>query len=193
MTIFVGSANPAKLKAVALAVAHQYPEAEIISHDVESGVSMQPFSDEETRKGAQNRALRALQQGVLDKKLKDKEVLGVGLEGGVFKQGSEVWSTVWVAVVTPEKEFFESNGARIRVPEPLASELLAGKEMGPVLDEWLTKSGMTSVRHDRGMIGVVTGDFTDRIEEYGSIAKMAFGLWFGKNWRDKIDSLPSSD
>lgn len=193
MTIFVGSVNPAKLKAVALAVAHQYPEAEIVSHDVESGVSKQPFSDEETRKGAKNRALRALQQGLSDKKLTDKEVLGVGLEGGVFKQGSEVWSTVWVAVVTQEKEFFESNGARMKVPDPLASELLAGKEMGPVLDEWLTKSGMSSVRHDRGMIGVVTGDFTDRIEEYGTVAKMAFGLWFGKNWQDKIDSLPSTD
>jgi non-canonical (house-cleaning) NTP pyrophosphatase len=64
MKIIIGSKNPAKNQAVKNA----FPEknVEFVSLDIPSGVSEQPFSDEETITGAKNRAVNALQQGIGD-------------------------------------------------------------------------------------------------------------------------------
>jgi non-canonical (house-cleaning) NTP pyrophosphatase len=43
-------------------------------------------------------------------------------------------------------------------------------------------TGVNDVRSKQGMIGVVTGGFVDRTEEYSSIAKLALGLWYGREW-----------
>lgn len=108
------------------------------------------------------------------------QVLGVGLEGGVFTdKNGDLWSTVWVAVADREGNVFTANGARCKVPEPIASLIQSGKEMGPAVDSLLTGE---SVRQKQGMIGVITKGFVDRTEEYSAIAKFALGLWYGRDW-----------
>ena len=72
MKIIIGSKNPAKITAVKNVF---LMKGEFVSLDIPSGVSEQPFSDEETIKGAINRAVGALKQGNGD--------IGIGLEGGV--------------------------------------------------------------------------------------------------------------
>ena len=61
MSIVVASQNPVKISAVRQAFAGQFPsvDLEITAVDVESGVSDQPDSDEETRQGARSRAKEA--------------------------------------------------------------------------------------------------------------------------------------
>jgi inosine/xanthosine triphosphatase len=179
MYFFVGSTNPVKMNAVKVATTAVWPEQLVQGFEVPSGVHAQPFSDDETRQGAENRAKAALTEGL--KIFPDvKEALGVGLEGGVFKHGKdEVWSTVWGAVVDQHGQVFVANGMRMKVPDQIAELMLAGQEMGPVMEQL---SGVSDVRKNQGMIGIVTNNFVNRTEEYAAIAKLAIGLWYGRNW-----------
>lgn len=186
MTIFVGSTNQAKINAVKKAVQPHLSEAVIIPTEVTTGVNEQPKTDAETRQGAKNRAEAALKSGLADVSHKVSDALGIGLEGGIFEDAEGMWSTVWACVVTTKGEVFESNGARIKLPEIIAKKIRNGGEMGPVVDALLQKNGHASVRQNHGMIGVVTNNFTDRIEEYATIAKLALGLWYGRNWQNQL-------
>ena len=58
MEFIIGTTNKAKLKAVKEVLIIHFPHALITEFEVCSGVSNQPFGDEETRLGALNRALR---------------------------------------------------------------------------------------------------------------------------------------
>ncbi|PIR61863.1 MAG: inosine/xanthosine triphosphatase [Candidatus Pacebacteria bacterium CG10_big_fil_rev_8_21_14_0_10_44_11] len=187
MQIFVGSTNPVKINAVTQAVAETFPTAVITSLDVPSGIADQPRSDQETRRGAYNRAVAAMHDGFDQLKLKqpktnkNAEVLAIGLEGGVFEMpDSELWSTVWACVVDAQGNTFESNGARFKVPDTIAKAIRAGGEMGPVVSKLM---GGKDIRRGQGAIGVITNNFIDRTEEYSVIAKMALGLWYGQDWQ----------
>jgi inosine/xanthosine triphosphatase len=111
----------------------------------------------------------------------DEEALFIGLEGGVFQSDfssnkRELWSTVWAAVLDQDEKLFLSNGARFPLPEFLSEMLLAGQEMGPSLGKLV---GEENLRQKEGMIGYLTNNFTNRTDEYASIAKVAIGLWYG--------------
>ncbi|CAN5268210.1 DUF84 family protein [soil metagenome] len=187
--VFVGSANPVKVNSVKAAVISHWPKAEVIGFEVASGVSSQPMSDQETKRGATHRAQRALQAGLADlakKKISLKPetvVLGVGLEGGVTDTDGEMWSTVWVVVADNQGETYASNGARFLVPEIVARKIRAGDEMGVAT---ATITGIENIKHKGGLIGIITDDFTNRTEEYGAIVKMALGIWYGRNWQKKL-------
>lgn len=188
MHLFVGSKNPVKINAVTIAASEAWPTVVVEGRDVPSGIAAQPRSDAETRTGARNRALAALDEGLsaleaADKRFRQTEVLGLGLEGGVYQFEDELWSTVWVAVVDTTGKFYESNGARFKVPSIIAHKIYDGEEMGPVVNQVI---GQGDVRHTIGMIGVITNRFVDRTEEYSAIAKMALGLWSGRDWDKQL-------
>lgn len=201
MHLFVGSTNPVKINAVITAASETWPTVRVEGRDVPSGVAAQPFTDAETRIGARHRAMAALDEGLNSLESAGKNygkdaVLGVGLEGGVFLMEPpentadietpaqpELWSTVWVAVVDVDGNFYESNGARFKVPDIIAKRIKKGEEMGPVVNAVI---GQGDVRHGIGMIGVITDKFVDRTEEYGAIAKMALGLWYGRDWNKHL-------
>lgn len=194
MHLFVGSTNPVKVNAVTIAASESWPEAAVTGFEVASGISEQPMSDEETRQGAVNRAKNALTQGLsqisssVDTSL---QALGIGMEGGVFlrtdatdlSQRNELWSTVWAAVVDTQGNLFETNGARFKIPDPIAQPILEGQEMGPVVGALF---GDMDAKKKNGAIGLVTNNFIDRTEEYTGIIKLALGLWFGRNWYDEL-------
>lgn len=186
MYLFVGSTNPVKINAVINAASETWPEVIGQGYDVPSGINEQPMSDEETRTGATNRAKAALAAGLSSQPSPINHqslVLGIGLEGGVFKRDNELWSTVWVAVVDKEGNLFESNGARFKVPPQIAQPILAGGEMGPVVSQMF---GRTDIKQKQGAIGVLTQGFVDRTEEYTGIAKLALGLWYGRDWYQEL-------
>lgn len=181
MKFFVGSTNPVKINAVKNAVSEKYPEAKIIGLEVASDIKVQPMSDEETKQGAINRAKNALHDGLADHKI--EEVLGVGLEGGVTEIDSQLWSTVWVAVVDQAGQVYLANGARFPIPIIIAAPIRNGEEMGPVVNKIV---GGHNIRQKEGMIGVITKNFVHRTEEYTGIAKMALGLWYGRDWQQQL-------
>ncbi|MDA1079099.1 MAG: inosine/xanthosine triphosphatase [bacterium] len=177
MKIAVGSTNPVKLNAVRLAAQGQWPDVIVTGFEVPSGVSEQPRSDEETRQGARNRAAAALEAGG------NTTDLGLGLEGGIHIYEGELWSTVWVVLIDQAGEYYESNGARFKLPKIIADKLAAGAEMGPAVSQLFATD---NIKQKQGAIGVITRGFVDRTTEYASIAKLALGLWFGRDWEQDI-------
>jgi inosine/xanthosine triphosphatase len=178
MKIYVGSTNPVKVNAVINAASETWPKVQVKGFSVESGVSEQPMSDEETKQGAINRAKAILQ--LADEAEIQGEILGIGLEGGVFinEQGM-MWSTVWAAVIDLENNLRTANGARFKVPTVVAERIEAGEEMGLIMADLL---GDDDIKKKQGMIGVITNGFVDRTEEYTSLVKLALGLWYGQDW-----------
>lgn len=184
MKFIVASRNPVKINAVAAAVKEKFSDFLLEGLEVESGVSAQPMSDEETMTGALNRA-RAVRSLALERKMigKSEEVLCVGLEGGVFNPSfvenkNELWSTVWVVVLDKEGNNYFSNGARFPLPDFMSKLLLAGEEMGPSLGKKLNDPDL---RKKEGMIGFLTNHLTNRTDEYTNIVKIAVGLWYGRD------------
>ncbi len=192
MHIFIGSSNPVKIEATRLAALPLWPELTVNGYEVETGVPEQPRSDADTRLGAENRATKAMAQGLTEHPElaqpnagEQPSVLGVGMEGGVFQSGHELWATVWAAVADPSGRLVVANGSRFVIPPEIAAPILAGGEMGPVVSQL---ANVPDLRKKQGMIGLVTNNHVTRTEEYSNIIKMAIGLWYGQSqpWQSGI-------
>ncbi|OLS35859.1 DUF84 family protein [Bacillus sp. MRMR6] len=167
MKIIIGSTNPAKVEAVKTAFTYTY--SEFISLDISSGVSDQPFSDDETIKGAVNRALMALQQGNGD--------IGIGLEGGVQETELGLMICNWGALASNSMEPIIAGGARFLLPEEIALRLRAGEELGPVMDDYAKKS---NVRKKEGAVGIFTNGLMNRVEMFSHIMCLLIGQYHYK-------------
>ena len=90
--VAVGSTNPVKIGAVRAVLTRIAPHVSVEGVAVESGVSDQPWGDEETIKGAVARARAA--------RLALDADWGVGIEGGVIDEdGTIVRTCAWAAIV----------------------------------------------------------------------------------------------
>lgn len=87
MKVAIGTLNRAKALAVQNVINTYFDDVEFLEVDVPSNVSNQPFSDEETRQGAINRALNALEATGAD--------LNFGLEGGVREMEGIMYCCNW--------------------------------------------------------------------------------------------------
>lgn len=164
MRIAVGSKNPAKINAVQ--AAFMDGSFEIVSVDAESGVSEQPMSDEETIKGAVNRAIQAAERAEAD--------IGIGLEGGVQQTPYGLLLCNWGAMAVEGREPIIAGGARIPLPEGIARQLLMGAELGPVMDEYAKKQ---NVRKNEGAVGIFTNNQINRSEMFTHVMKLLAGQY----------------
>lgn len=164
MRVVIGSKNPAKIEAVKNAFLNL--QAEFISLDVSSGVNAMPFSDEETIKGAVNRAMASLENGDSD--------FGIGLEGGVQETSHGLFLSNWGALAAKGIPPIIAGGARILLPEEIAVRLRDGEELGPVMDDYARKQ---NVRKKEGAIGIFTNGFIDRAEMFTHIMKLLLGQY----------------
>ncbi len=164
MKIVIGTKNPAKIKAVQSVFVDDQPEYMTIN--VASGVSGQPFSDEETMTGALNRALAALEQGEGD--------IGIGLEGGVHQHEHGLFLCNWGALAVKGEQPLLAGGARIPLPTEIAERLKAGEELGPVMDDYAKKE---NVRKQEGAIGIFSNGEVDRAEMFTHVMKLLKGQY----------------
>ncbi|WP_160724034.1 DUF84 family protein [Bacillus sp. USDA818B3_A] len=162
MKIIIGSKNPAKITAVQNSFSQM--DCEFISLDIPSGVNDQPFSDEETIRGAINRAKGALAHG--------KGEIGIGLEGGVQETSHGLLLCNWGALAANGMEPIIAGGARFLLPEEVAARLRAGEELGPVMDEY---AKMKNVRKHEGAVGIFTNGLVNRVEMFTHVANLLFG------------------
>jgi inosine/xanthosine triphosphatase len=184
MIISLGSHNPVKVAALGAALENWPHPFEVQTYDVPSGVDAQPWSDAETRQGAQQRAQAARQAAIEAGVDQDQVVLGIGMEGGLFKnEAGEVWSTVWIVVSDGSSDFWEANGGRMQIPDWLAPHLAEGRELGHVLADL---TGRPNLKQDVGMFGVLTRNVSTRAQVYSSIARLALGLWAGRDWQPTL-------
>ncbi|UOQ46113.1 DUF84 family protein [Halobacillus salinarum] len=162
MNVYIGSQNPTKKAAVK----SEFPEDEIIGVDVESKVSAQPFSDEETLEGAINRARECAAMKKAD--------LGIGLEGGVMEIGEDLYLCNWGALIDHRENLYTASGARIRLPDEIKKELEKGLELGEVMDRYTAKQ---NVRKNEGAIGIFTNGAIIREEMFQHIVRLLKGQW----------------
>lgn len=164
MKIVIGTKNPAKIQAVQAVFKDYHPE--YITVEVPSGVSEQPFSDEETINGAVGRALASLETGKGD--------IGIGLEGGVHEHESGLFLCNWGALAVKGEAPIIAGGARIPLPEEIAARLRSGEELGPVMDTFAHKE---NIRKKEGAIGIFTNGQINREEMFTHVVKLLMGQY----------------
>lgn len=164
MKIAIGSVNPAKVKAVEEAFKEQDIDVIVTPMSVPSGVSNQPFSDEETIQGAVNRAKHCL--------LEENIEIGIGLEGGVVETTFGLFVCNWGALVVKGESPIIAGGARIRLPEDVAERLWKGEELGPVMED---VSKVRNVSKKEGAIGIFTNNVITRDEMFTHVMKILIG------------------
>lgn len=168
MKIAIGTLNPTKINAIKACISN-YENLIFSSVKVPSGVSEQPFSDEETIQGAVNRANNA--------RLADQADLGAGLEGGIIETANGFFLCNWGAITSADFEPIIAGGARIPLPIEIGEKVKAGVELGIVMDQY---ANQFNVRHNEGAIGIFTNGFVNRTEMFTHVAKLLFGQYFFK-------------
>lgn len=151
MKIAVGSENPLKLQSVRAVLRRIYPEAEFAPVKVNSGVSHNPLSNEETIAGARRRAKESLRISQAD--------WGIGLEGGIVLISERWFTCVWCVIWDGEEETL-GGGVHFELPPAVIRGILReGKEMGTCMD---TLTGLTMSKRKMGAEGILTGGLIDR-------------------------------
>lgn len=167
--IAVGSTNPTKTRAVETVLRTLYPNLELVSLEVPTGISAQPIGDAETRRGAYNRARTILE-------LTDAE-WGFGLEGGVVETEFGLMTNAWCVVVARDGRVGVGGSANMLLPESVAHRIIHdGHELGDAMDEY---ANTVDVKRGKGAIGILTGGLIDRQGAYEYIVKLALArlLW----------------
>ncbi|MGI5828024.1 MAG: inosine/xanthosine triphosphatase [Patescibacteria group bacterium] len=162
VTIVIGSDNPVKIEAVRKALSKVFARATFMGIAVPSGVSDQPMSEAETRKGAYNRAVRALKKTGAD--------YGVGLEGGVMETEVGLMSSAWCAIVSKDGLISYGGGMHFHLPEKIASEIRQGAELGPLMDKL---TGRKNVKKHGGAVEVFTNGLLTRQKAYERLVELA--------------------
>jgi inosine/xanthosine triphosphatase len=151
MRLVIGSTNPAKTSAARAICERAFPGCEVLEREVPSGVRAQPIGEEETERGARTRALGALREV-------EGAALGMGLEGGVDAQGHLI-----NCVVVVDREGRENSawGVRFALPPAVAQRVLAGEELGPVMD---ALTGLQQSKRTLGAVGILSNGLFTRAE-----------------------------
>lgn len=158
----VGSANPAKLEAVHRAMARLAPGCVVEGVSVPSGVGAQPFGDEQTRRGALQRARTAIAVSGAD--------VGFGLEGGVILERGRPWLVSWVAAIDRAGVLGEASGLRMPLPRSATERLRRGDELGDVIDALFDRH---LSKQQAGAIGLLTEGFVSRADAFADLVAMA--------------------
>lgn len=165
MKIGIGSKNPAKIRAVEQLKGIP-PSRTLLAIDAPSGVSQQPFSDDETVAGAINRAEYCVNEKDVD--------IGIGLEGGVTETSYGLMVCNWGALIARKKEPIIAGGARFLLPKEIAEEVRKGKELGPLMDQFTNKY---DVRKREGAVGIFTNGLITRDEMFSHVLNILFGQY----------------
>lgn len=159
MRVAIASTNPVKIESVGRGFHQAFPGMPIVlvSKSVSSGVSDQPMSDEETRKGAIGR-VAALSMAVPDADF------WVGIEGGIHATEPRlVEAFAWICVQSRESIGLGRTMSFI-LPDAVTRLIyLEGKELGEADD---IVFGASNSKQNQGAIGLLTRGLIDRTSLY---------------------------
>lgn len=155
--VIVASTNPVKIAAALDGFRRMFPGAQFEAQGVTvpSGVSDQPMTDAETRRGALNRATGARQQY-------PGAQYWVGIEGGVEDDGVTMQAFAWVTVLSGERTG-ESRTATFTLPGEITWLVRQGVELGEADDRIF---GRANSKQTNGAVGILTADVIDRTVYY---------------------------
>jgi inosine/xanthosine triphosphatase len=161
-SIGIGSTNPVKRAAVENVLQVVFPDSHFITLDVPSGVSDQPWGDDETRAGAYNRAQAVLAQTEAD--------FGVGLEAGVIETSFGLMTCAWCVIVKRDGTVGIGGGSNILLPPTVAADVRSGMELGLAMDRLV---GDHNTKQKEGAIGILTDGLLNRQKAYEMIVLLA--------------------
>ena len=155
--VIIASKNPVKIQAVRNGFEQMFPDQEFEFHgvSVDSGVSDQPMSSDETFTGAKNRADNA--------SLQDPDAdFHVGIEGGIEQRDGEMAAFAWV-VIKLNSTYGKSKTGTFYLPRKVVELVNQGKELGEADDIVFDR---TNSKQKSGAVGILTGDIIDRTSYY---------------------------
>ena len=155
--IYIGSSNPVKIECTRKAFGLVFPERsyEFIGLPVNTGVSRQPFGENETLEGALNRAYQA-------KQAHPEAEYWIGIEGGLERFSDELYAFAWIVVMNKNRTG-KARTATFVIPAPLRKLIEQGYELGDADDKVFHRNNS---KHNDGTVGKLTGGIIDRIECY---------------------------
>ena len=166
MNIAIGTTNKAKIGAVEVLSKQYFKNAEFTYYKAASDVSEQPMTTEETRQGAINRARNTMAS--------TGAPLSFGLEGGVTEIEGDMYICNWGALVLADGTVFTAAGAQIVLPEEIAQEIRAGKELGPVMEAYTQRR---DIRQHTGAVGIFTQGIVNRQAMFEHIVALLIGQY----------------
>ncbi len=171
VVVALGSKNPAKLEGVKRAFARFFDDVSVKALEVNSGVPDQPF-DNDTVKGAINRALKAYESGECD--------FGVGVEAGLFRNNFTLtgYLDIQVAAIYDGDRICIGYGPGFEYPESVLRPVLGGSEVGKVME---VVTGIKDLGKKQGAIGYLTKNAISRAELTEIAVIMALIPFLNKN------------
>ena len=162
--VVVGSKNPVKVSAAHEVLAALYPEQQVecVGIDAPSKVAEQPMTAEETRAGAINRVNFC--------KLHHNADFYVAIEGGVDMLLDGPATFAYVVIAYGHDEITVGRSASLPLPPVIYADLLAGKELGPVMDD---RFNTTNIKHGLGALGLLTNGHVNRKDNYTQALTLA--------------------
>jgi len=173
--ILVGSTNPVKIAATREAFSKHFDDVLVEGFSAGSDVPSQPIN-EQTYDGARNRALA----------LKEHDPgasFYVGIEGGIEETNKTWFAFGGVCIIDAHGRESIGKSPHFTLPQRMISRLLAGEELGKVMDKHV---GEDNTKHKSGAVGILTKGAMDRKELYAHGVAMALipflneELYFGK-------------
>jgi inosine/xanthosine triphosphatase len=161
--VVVGSTNPVKIQAAREGFVVMFPNLAFEFQGVEaaSGVSQQPFGDEETFRGAHQRALNA--------QTPDADY-AVGIEGGVAEMDDDLMAFAWVVVIGRDGKVGKAKSGAFILPKEVSLLVKQGMELGHADD---LVFGQENSKQRNGSIGLLTDDVITRTTYYAPAVMMA--------------------
>jgi inosine/xanthosine triphosphatase len=166
MEIAIGTTNKAKIQSVQAIVNQYFEKVTFTYFKAPSQVSDQPITTEETRLGAINRAKNT--------SIATGAMLSFGLEGGVTEIDGDMYICNWGALTLADGTTFTAAGAQIILPEEIAQEIRAGKELGPIMERYTQR---LDIRQGAGAVGIFTQGIVTRQTMFEHIVALLIGQY----------------
>lgn len=163
--VIVSSTNPVKINATKNAFEKMFPEEqfEFEGVKIESGVSDQPMTDEETRRGAISRAQNA-------KLAVTNADYWVGIEGGVDVHYGEMHTFAWVIILDKNGRKGSEKTATHQLPVKVVELIKQGVELAHADDQIFNRKDSGK---QNGSVGLLTSDVVTRTTYYEMAVALA--------------------
>ena len=163
--IIIASKNPVKIESTRKGFVKMFKDEifEIEGLSVDSGVSAQPMSEEETLTGATNRVNNV-------SILSPNADYWVGIEGGSKVVGKGMETFAWVVIKSKNGMVSQGRTASFYLPKEIVALVKMGKELGEADDIVFKRSNS---KQSNGAVGILTGDVLTRAGYYETAVIMA--------------------
>lgn len=171
LTVLVGSKNPTKTNAVNGAFERVFYNTpiDIVGVSVNSGVSDQPMTCEETKLGAKNRLKNLTKKG---------EDFYVGIEGGCDYINKDLFAFAWIVTENKNGKRGWGKTSMFQLPKKIQKLIESGVELGDADDIVFERNN--SKKRD-GAIGILTNNLIDRTKYYEEAVVLSLIPFINKN------------